>query len=136
MMKLLLVIVVMFSFTIGGCGLSPPLRVIHHDGEVTIDVMTLGEYHTAVGRIRLMAMPTSDVLWELTADEMAPQIWGFTLSVGENPVYPKCSAAKRYRVVVPTQATVFFLEREQEYMIEVCDKTCQYCAKEQFTFSE
>ncbi|MCP4663538.1 MAG: hypothetical protein GY856_49770 [bacterium] len=134
MKKLLSGIVVICSVAVVGCGLAPPLRVTQHDNEVEINVMTLGEYFTSIKTIRLTVMPTSEVVWELIADSLIPQIWTFTLSEGSNSVYVEGVNTEHYRVVAPNEATVFHLERDREYMIEVCDHTGRYCATEQFKF--
>ena len=134
MKKLLLGIIATVSVTAAGCGLAPPLRIIQHDNEVEINVMTLGEYFTSIKTIRLTALSTSEIIWELTADSVVPRIWTFTLWNGPNSVYVEGIDTEYYRVVFPTTATTYDMERGQEYLIEVCDYTGRYCAIEQFRF--
>ncbi len=134
MKKLLLGIIAIVSVIAVGCGLAPPLRIIQHDNEVEINVMTLGEYFTSIKTIRLAAVPTSEVIWELTADSIVPRVWTFTLWDGPNSVYVEGIDTEYYRVVFPAKETTFDMERGQEYLIEVCDYTGRYCATEQFKF--
>ncbi len=133
MKKLLPGIVTLFSLAVVGCGLAPPLRVTQHDNEVEIDVMTLGEYFTSIKTIRLTAISTSEVVWELTADSVIPRIWSFTLTEGANSAFVEGVNTEHYRIVTPIEEDIFHLERDQEYTIEVCDHTGQYCASERFS---
>lgn len=80
MIRLLLGIAVICSVAAGCCGAGPHLSATQNDREVEIDVMTLGEYFKSIKTIRPTVLPTSEVMWELTADKVIPRIWTFTMS--------------------------------------------------------
>ena len=68
--------------------LAVPCEIKAQGKAVRVDVSTLGEYPTSVSRIRLLEEGAHIVLWELAAGARVPQIWGFTLREGTNPVEP------------------------------------------------
>lgn len=126
-----------------GCGLwMPPLRVTPGENEVMVDVMTLGEYPTAIRKIRLMDADSSETIWELRADATVPKIWKFSLRKGENPGYANNATIledlkdKKYRVIIPEEAQTFRLEANKEYVIQVCGEGSWRCPKRIFTIPE
>jgi hypothetical protein len=105
----------------------PPLQVQRAGDLFVVDVQTLGEYMTSVGRIRLRT--GDEVVWEVRARGRVPQIWTFGLRVGENSRVPVCGGGPRtscegpeilegYQQVSPSTAS-FVLERGRCYVLEV-----------------
>lgn len=106
------------AFWCAGCTGAPPLRLAQRGSEVTIDVRTLGEYQTTVGRIRLTDVAERRVVWEIVAASGTPQIHKLTLSTGANPARLASKQAEGYRVVTPAGDS-FLLESGRRYLVEV-----------------
>jgi hypothetical protein len=97
-------------WAISACGLlaacgRPPLRIQPSGQSVRVDVQTLGEYKTTVGRIRLSC--DGQRTWEVLAGSDSSQIHGFTLRPGVNPCYQDEVSEPEYRVVFPVGSPNF-----------------------------
>ena len=97
---------------------APPLGLSRRGPTITFNVSTWGEYPTTVTRIRLSDLSNRSVLWELNADNSEPQIGGFSLSEGDNPVQVATENGS-YRAVAPSNSATFTLRKGPEYKLEL-----------------
>ena len=118
--KLIRGVVVVLAGVVLACGSWPPLKIDVDDSGAYIDVRNLGEYGTSISRVSLKEASSSKVIWEVVHPN-APQIPGFRLIAGSNPVLPKHLDDFGFIVVVPSEANNFQLIRGTEYLIEVWD---------------
>jgi len=95
------------------------LSVVQQAGAVIIDVQTLGEYQTTIGRIRLTERREGRVVWELVATGRLPQIHTVELRRGENPAVLASVRSGRYEILTPRGVDSFVLEDGKLYLIEV-----------------
>jgi len=65
--------------------MRPPLFVRQDGDTIIIDVATLGEYSSAVKRLRITDQSTGAVVREIVASSGTPRLWKLELSVGPNP---------------------------------------------------
>jgi hypothetical protein len=105
-----------------GC-LKPPLEVKEHSGQVDISVGTLGEYPTSIRRVRLTAEGSGEAIWELKPEAEVPQIWGFTLRLGENSATVPNTLNGKYKVLVPKGQGSFLLRQGTPYRLEVWNES-------------
>jgi hypothetical protein len=104
--------------------LAVPCEIKAEGKAVRVDVSILGEYPTSVSRIRLSEERSHTVLWEIAAGTRVPQIWGFTLREGINPVEPvEAFQGRRYRIVRPQGQSWFVLRKRVPYRIEIWDES-------------
>ena len=97
-----------------------PLEVIEMGELVEINVELLGEYPSTVERIRVSQVKTNDVVWEIEAVSIAPQLWKFDLRPGLNPVHLALPIKRgAFRVLQPERDENFVLENGIEYRIKV-----------------
>lgn len=118
-----------------GCLSWPPLAIHVHDGRAEVDVRSLGEYGTAISRIRLTCHGNSEVIWDV-ANPDSPQIPGFALQVGENSVLPGRLRDFGFRVSTPATAESFRLATGVEYVIEVWAEGQRKVASQVFRFED
>jgi hypothetical protein len=104
--------------------LAVPCELKVEGKAVRVDVSTLGEYPTSVSRIRLSEEGSHTILWELATGTRVPQIWGFTLREGINPVEPiDVFQGRQYRIVRPQGQSGFVLRKGVSYRIEIWDES-------------
>jgi hypothetical protein len=106
-----------------------------NDNRVNIDVRNLGEYGTEVSRIRIRNQETKEVAWEVVHKD-APQIPGFWMKVGDNPVLPENLEDFGYDVVVPVSKQNIKLAPGIIYEVEVWSKNQRSIARGSFIFSQ
>jgi hypothetical protein len=100
-----------------GCG-RPPLRVHQEGDSVIIDVATLGEYPTAIKRLRILSQSNDAVVWEISASTGLAELWSVELSLGSNPSQPPEALHGEFSVVFPLDVDAFSLEPNVMYRIE------------------
>ena len=110
------VLILPILLIVQGCRL--PLEVEQRGGDTVLNFTTLGEYPTSVYRIVLSDLETKEVIWELIAEDSVPQIWEVTLRAGRNPANLDSALNGEYRVLIPTDSDVFFLEPSAELKIK------------------
>lgn len=119
-MKKLTFIVVLSSLAIS-C-LKPPLTLEQQGEGLKVNIATLGEYPTSVSRIQVRDVEKGEVVWELKATKRVPQLWGFDLTPGDNPVEPEGVVNGNYEVVAPKQGRSFALQAGRRYEVSVWNK--------------
>jgi len=97
----------------------PPLSVRQEGGSVIIDVATLGEYSSAVQRLRITDQTTKEIVWEILASTGTARLWKVELSLGVNPSDPPRAVVGTFGVVLPKDVGTFELKSGVEYKIEV-----------------
>jgi hypothetical protein len=102
-----------------GCGSKPSIRVTISGDTAKIDVATLGEYPTTIAHVRLQNQQSHAVVWEIRTLSGTPQIHGFTLKKGDNPVSLADPDAGTYVVVYPLNSNVFRLDSGLNYTLEL-----------------
>jgi hypothetical protein len=101
-----------------GC-LKPPLAVVKQEDGVEVSVETLGEYPTSISRIQLKDSDKGAVIWEVTARDRVPQLWGFHLSPGLNFAEPAALLHGQYEIVIPKGSSAFMLQKGRRYELSV-----------------
>lgn len=106
---------VMAIVLVAACNeLAVPL-VAEVEGGVVVEIKRLGEYPSAVTRVRLTRTEDDQRLWEVEAVEGASlDLWEIRLERGWNDVGV---LGPRYRTVFPDQRR-FLLEPEHEYRLD------------------
>ena len=96
-----------------------PLEVKVKDGAISVDTQELGEYYSALSRIRVSDTETGATVWEAKSVELdgLTPVWKFSLVVGEN-VVPK-EISKGFRTVVPITGSAFVLRPGGRYRIDI-----------------
>lgn len=104
-----------------GCNRGlPPLKTEVTEAGVKIRFETLGEYPSAVSRVRLKNRTSNTVIWEVQKATNSPQMWRVTLRLGENPILPPgVTGSGSFEVIVPAAATSFSLEPGISYEITI-----------------
>lgn len=102
------------------CG-RPPLRVSSEAGAVVIDMQTLGEYPSDVGRVRLTDPSTNQVIWEVEGRD-EPQLGRVRLQAGQNAAAIQDVRHGSYSVVIPSEGATFMLKPGVQYRLEVWGK--------------
>jgi hypothetical protein len=97
----------------------PNIKVRQENAALMIDVQTLGEYPTTVSHIRLAERSSGNVVFELMPDGKVPQIRGFNLGLGDNPVDLVNADYGAYRVVTPRIGKTFVLMPGHEYELTI-----------------
>lgn len=119
-MKRLVLVAVLSSLYLS-C-LKPPLTLEHRDDGLEVSVATLGEYPTSVSRIQVRDGEERKVVWELKTTKRAPQLWGFRLTSGDNPVEPEGVLNGDYEVIAPKHGKSFTLRPGRRYEVSVWNK--------------
>ncbi len=96
----------------------PPIRLERTGASVVVHLETLGEYATAIQRIKITEELTDRVVWELDAAEGVPQLWRFSLIPGRNEASLN-AVGGRFRVVVPRDQATFDLSPAGRYRMDV-----------------
>ena len=96
-----------------------PLRVDVRADRIIVDTQRLGEYYSALSRIRVSDPVDSRTLWEATstAENGLSHVWTFTLVSGENQ--PPKRLSETFRTTVPVGGGEFMLEAGRRYRVDV-----------------
>jgi hypothetical protein len=111
------------AVVIGSSCFKPPLDVYGKAGELVIDVRTLGEYPTSLGRLRLSEEVSKKTVWDFMATRDVFEIWEVRLRVGKNSTAVPESINGTTQLLVPLNEVSFTLEAEKEYRVEVWGKS-------------
>lgn len=125
--RYLQVSLVLFALAVlssSACAKRLSLRLRNSGASVEVDLQSLGEYPSAVQRLRLTESASGLVVWEVQARKAreggsAPQLWKLTFMIGMNPSQIENALAGGYEVLAPLGQTGFRVEADREYSLEV-----------------
>ena len=128
-----LAMMVLMLFT--GCRSKLPVKIVMADGNVAVDVQTLGEYPTTINHVRLTEA-NGPTVWEIIAEQGTPQIHKLTFVPGMNSATLAHPDSGQYEVVVPKGASSFILDPNKTYTVELWGASDQgNPAKSDFRFA-
>jgi hypothetical protein len=97
----------------------PAIRLEHAGASVVVHVETLGEYPTTIRRVQIKEISTGKVVYELLAENGAPQIYNFKLVPGENSTHLADPEPGSYRIDEPNGQNSFLLEPGVRYRLKI-----------------
>lgn len=98
------------------CNELPAQKVVETEGGVVVEVKRLGEYPSAVARVRLTRTEDGERLWEVeSAEGASTDIWEIPLERGWNDA---ATLGPRFRTLFPIEGQ-FFIETDAEYRLEI-----------------
>lgn len=110
---------------------EPPIRLEQSGNLLVVDVETLGEYQTTVGRVRITDDASGRVVLEESAkrgllDKAAAQIHNFRLTLGENPTNVIEPESGSYEVIEPRGRNSFILQPGVKYRLRIWGDSWTY----------
>jgi len=117
-LAVLLLVILVFADKVGWFR-EPPLKLEVIGDSAIVHLETADENQSPVSHVRLKDASSGDVIYEVVADGMAPQVFNFELSVGVNSTQVLAPGKAAYRVIAPQGRRTFSLQRGAKYRLTV-----------------
>jgi hypothetical protein len=110
---------------------EPPLKIDQSGNFAIVNVETLGEYPTTIGRVRITDDASGRVVLEDAAkrellDKAGAQIYNFRLAVGENSTNVVEPESGTYEVIEPCGRNSFILQQGVKYRLRIWGDSWTY----------